>query len=58
MAAAQLRLLRVLGGEFVPNAVQQLHVALLRILLQRSDEGPRHGARGLAGDVGILSVGT
>lgn len=54
MAAAQLRLLGILPLQFLPDAVQQLHVALLRVLLQRRDESPRHGARGLARDVRIL----
>ena len=56
MAAAQLWLLRVLGLKFFANTVQQHHVALLRVLLESADEGPRHSARGLTGDLGILSV--
>lgn len=54
MTTAQLRLLRVLALQLVPDTVQQLHVALLRVLLQRRDEGPRHGTRRLAGDIRIL----
>lgn len=54
MTAAQLRLLRVFTLQFVTDAVKQLHVALLGILLERGDEGPRHGARCLAGDLRVL----
>lgn len=54
MTATQLRLLRVLALQLVPDAVQQLHIALLRILLQSGDESPRHGARGLSSNLGIL----
>ena len=57
MAAAQLRLLRVLALELVADGIEQLHVALLRVLLERSDEGERHGARGLARDLCVLPVG-
>ena len=54
MAAAQLWLLGILALELVPDAVQQPDVALLRIFLQRGNEGPRHGARRLTGDLGVL----
>ena len=54
MAAAQLRLLSILRSELLANAVEQLHVALLRILLERGDERPGHSAGSLAGDVGVL----
>lgn len=47
MRAAQLRLLVVLALQLVADAVQQLYVALLRVLLERRDEGVRHGARRL-----------
>ena len=59
MAARQLRLLRVFCFEHVAHAVEQLHVALLRVLPERRDEGPRHGARGLRGDgcVGAVARG-
>lgn len=40
MAAAQLRPLRILGGELVSNVVEELDVALLRVLLHGGDEGP------------------
>ena len=53
MAAAQLRLLRVLGCELVADAVEQLYVALLWVLLHCCDEGPGHGARGLSRDRGV-----
>ena len=56
MAAAQLRLLGVLALELLTDAVEQLDVALLRVLLEGGDEGPGHGARGLAGDLGVLTV--
>ena len=54
MAAAQLWLLRVLAFEFVSDTVKQANIALLRVLLQRGDERPRHGARGLSGDLCVL----
>lgn len=50
MAARELRFLRIFGREFVTDAVQQLDVALLGILLHGGDEGPRHGASGLCGN--------
>ena len=53
MAAGKLRLLRVFGGELVSDVVEQLDVALLRILLHGRDESPGHGACGLSGDSGI-----
>ena len=56
MAAAQLRLLRIFGGKLVADAVQQLHIALLRVLLKGGDEGPGHGAGGLAVNLRVLSV--
>lgn len=56
MTAAQLRLLGVLGLELVANAVEELDVALLRVLLQRRDEGPGHGSCGLAGDLCVLPI--
>lgn len=53
MAAGKLRLLRVFGGELVSDTVEQLDVALLRILLHRIDESPGHSPCGLSGDGGI-----
>lgn len=54
MAAAQLRLLRILALELVPDAVQQLHIALLWVLLQRRDKGPGHGTGSLTTNARIL----
>ena len=56
MAAAQLRLLRIFLGQFETDVVQQLYIALLRVLLERRDERPRHSARGFAGDLRVLPV--
>ena len=53
MAAAQLRPLGILCGELVSDAVEELDVALLRILLHGGDECPRHGARRLSSDICI-----
>ena len=50
MAAGELRLLRVFGSELVTDAVQQLDVALLGVLLHSGDEGPGHGAGSLCGN--------
>ena len=56
VATGKLRPLCVFGGELVTNAVQQLNVALLRILLQRGNEGPRHGTSCLRSNRGIGPV--
>lgn len=56
MAAAQLRLLIVLARQLFANVVEQLYIALLWVLLERTDEGPGHGACGLTGDLGIGPV--
>lgn len=56
MAARELRLLRILGLEDVTDAIEQLDVALLPVLLERRDEGPRHGTRGLRCDGGVGAV--
>ena len=53
MAARQLGLLRVLRSKLIANAIQELDVALLRVLLHGRDKGPRHGAGGLSCDRGI-----
>jgi hypothetical protein len=53
MAAAQLRFLGIFCGELVPDTVEELDVALLRVLLHGGDEGPRHGACCLSSDVCI-----
>lgn len=50
MAAGQLGLLCVSGGKFVADAVEELHVALLGVLLEGGDKGPGHGAGGLGCD--------
>ena len=57
MTAAELRLLRVPALQLVADGVEKLDIALLRVFLERGDEGPGHGACGLAGDVGVLSDG-
>lgn len=44
MTARQLRLLAVPRLQLVADAVEQLDVALLGILLERRDERPGHGA--------------
>lgn len=58
MTTAQLRLLLVLALELISDAVEQLHVALVGVLLQAGDEGPGHGACGFAanGSVGPTIV--
>lgn len=48
MTAAQLRFLFVFALELVADAVEQLDVALVWILTERGNEGPRHGACGFA----------
>jgi hypothetical protein len=50
MAARELRLLGVFGSKLVTDAVQQLDVALLGVLLHSGDEGPGHGTGGLCGN--------
>ena len=54
MAAAKLWFLRILGRQLNPDAIQQLHIALLGILLQRIDESPRHGSSSFSSDRSIL----
>lgn len=56
MTARQLWLLRILVLEDIADAIEELHVALLGILLDGLDEGVRHGTRGLGGDGGIGAV--
>lgn len=53
MTTAELWLLRILCREHVADAVEQLDVALLGVLLEGRDKGPAHGARGLLGDHGV-----
>jgi len=47
MTAAKLRLLCVACLQLVADAIEKLNIALLRILFEGSDKGPRHGASGL-----------
>ena len=53
VAAGKLRLLRVFAGELVADAVEELDVALLGVLLHCVDKRPGHGSCGLGGDCGI-----
>lgn len=53
VTARELRLLRVFRGQLVSDAVEQLHVALLGILLKGGNKGPGHGPSGLRGDRGV-----
>lgn len=55
MGARKLRLLRILGLQDVTNAVEELDVTLVGVLLNGRDERPRHGTGGLCVDG---SVGT
>jgi len=50
MAAAELRFLGIFGSELVADAVEQLDVTLLRVLLHSSDESPGHSSCSLRGD--------
>ncbi len=56
VTAAQLRLLTVLGGKLVTNAVEKLNVALLWVLLHSSNESPRHSTSSLSSDCCIGPV--
>jgi hypothetical protein len=56
VAARELRFLRVLRGQFVANAVEELDVALLGILFESSDKGPRHGTGSLRSDGSIGTI--
>lgn len=55
VAAGKLRLLSIFCSQFVSDAVEQLDVALLRVLLESRNKGPGHGTSGLRSD---SSVGT
>lgn len=55
MTTAQLRLLRILALQLIPDTIQQLHIALLRVLLQRCDKRPRHGTRRLPRNLRVLA---
>lgn len=53
MATAQLRLLAILLLQDNTNAIQQLQIRLVGILLNRADKRIAHGARGLASNCGV-----
>lgn len=55
VTTGELRLLSIASSQFVTNAVEKLHVALLRFLLECCNEGPRHGAGRLRRDRSIRS---
>jgi len=57
MTTAQLRLLGILALELGADAIEQLDIALARVLAQRGDKGPRHGPGGLAANGCIGAVG-
>jgi len=50
MTTRKLRLLGVAGLQLIADAVEQLDVALLRVLLKGGNEGPGHGASCLGSD--------
>jgi len=56
VTTGELRLLRIFGSELVTDAVEELHVALLRLFLECRDEGPRHGSGSLRRDGGVGPV--
>ena len=56
MAAAQLRLLCVLALELVADAIQELDVTLLRVLLQGSDKRPGHSPGSFPSNSCVLSI--
>lgn len=56
MRTTKLRFLVVLSLQLLTDTIEQLHIALLRVLFERRDEGVGHGARRLAGDGGIGSI--
>jgi hypothetical protein len=56
MTTTQLRFLSVLCGKLVTNAVQQLDVRLLRVLLHGSYESPGHSTSGLCRNSRISPV--
>lgn len=57
VAAAKLRLLGVFRCELVTDAIEQLYVALLGVLLHSSDESPRHSTCSLSGDSCVGPIG-
>lgn len=46
------------GGQLVTDAVEELDVALLGVLLEGGDEGPRHSAGGLEADACVSTAST
>jgi len=56
MTRGQLRQLRVVLLEQVPDVIEKLDVALLGILLHRRNESPRHGAGGLGANGRISPI--
>ena len=50
VAAAQLWFLSILCCKLVADAIEQLDITLLRVLLHRIDESPRHGTSSLRCD--------
>lgn len=56
MATRQLWLLGVPRLQLIADAVEKLHVALLWVLLESRDKGPRHGSGGLGSDCSISPV--
>jgi hypothetical protein len=56
MTAAQLRLLLVFALELFADAVEELDVALIRVLAQTCDEGPGHGAGSFAANRRVGTV--
>jgi len=53
MTTAQLGLLAIFPLELIADAIEQLDVALVRVLLKTVDEGVRHCACSFALDGGI-----
>lgn len=58
MATGQLGLLSIAGRQLVTDTVEELDIALLGVLLEGSDEGPRHGASGLEADARVGTTST
>jgi hypothetical protein len=57
VTSTQLRLLlERTSSQFVPNRVQELHVRLLGVLIERRDERVGHGPGGLVRNVGVRAL--
>ncbi len=56
MTTGKLWFLGISCLQLIPDPVQQLHVTLLWVLLQSSDESPGHGTSGLRGNRGVGSM--